>query len=248
MTLSKIISGRQKQPPRVLLYGTEGIGKTTWATSAPSPIVIQTEDGCSQIDCDKFPLAQSSNEVQASLVSLLTEDHEYQTVVIDSMDWLERLIWDELCKAHNVSSIEKVDGGYGKGYTIALNGWRYFLGLLDKLRAEKQMAIVCVAHAKIERFEDPEASAYDRYSPRLNKHACGVVCEWADAVLFAGRKMRIQSEDLGFNKVRTTAVAVGSDGGTRILKTVGGPSCVAKNRFNLPAELPLEWSAFASCL
>jgi hypothetical protein len=189
-------------------------------------------------------LATSFDDVVGYLNSLLTESHEYQTVVIDSLDWLERLIWDDLCRQHNVSSIEKVDGGYAKGYTHALTHWRHLLGLLNRLRTERGMVVLCIAHARIEKFEDPEATAYDRYSPRLHKHACSLVCEWADAVMFATRKIRVQTEDAGFNRKRGVAFGIGKDGGERVLRTIGGPSCVAKNRFSLPEQLPLSWPAF----
>jgi hypothetical protein len=110
------------------------------------------------------------------------------------------------------------------------------------------MACILIAHSKIEKFEDPESSAYDRYSPRLHKHANALISEWVDAVLFATRRFRIQKEDAGFNRERTIAAPIGADGGERIIRTIGGPACVAKNRFNLPAELPLSWDAFMQAM
>ena len=246
--LSRIHRGKEPLPPRLILYGTEGIGKSTFASEAPKPIFIQTEDGLSEIACEKFPLAQTFGDVLSSLTALHAEPHDYQSVVIDSLDWLERLIFDELCRKYDVPSIEKVDGGYAKGYTHALTHWRKVLGLLNQLRIERGMVVVCLAHAKIEKFEDPEATSYDRYSPRLHKHACGLVCEWADAVMFATRRIRVQSEDAGFNRKRGVAFALGKDGGERMIRTIGGPSCVAKNRFSLPEELPLSWPAFMAAL
>ena len=246
--LARIHRGKQPLPPRLILYGTEGIGKSTFASQAPAPIFIQTEDGLGEIECDKFPLATTLDDVVSSLTALHAEQHDYQSVVIDSLDWLERLIWDELCRQYDVSSIEKVDGGYAKGYTHSLTHWRRVLGLLNRLRTERGMAILCIAHAKVEELEAPEASAYDRSSPRLHKHACSLVCEWADAVLFATRKIRVQSEDAGFNRKRGVAFALGKDGGERVIRTIGGPSCVAKNRFSLPEELPLSWPAFMTAL
>jgi hypothetical protein len=226
-----------------LVYGTEGIGKSTLAARAPQPIFIQTEDGLGEIDCHKFPLARSFADVIGALSSLKSEEHAYQTVVVDSLDWLERLIWDSVCQDYAAKSIEKVDGGYGKGYIYALNPWRQFIDLLGALHRDHSMAVILIAHAKVEKFEDPESSPYDRYSPRLHKHAAALLTEWCDAVLFASRKFRTQSEDAGFGRKRTIAHAIGKDGGERVLRTVGGPSCVAKNRYNLDAELPLDWNA-----
>jgi hypothetical protein len=246
--LASIQRGKQSMPPRLVLYGTEGIGKSTFGSQAPQPIFVQTEDGLNEIACDKFPLATTLEHVLAALAALHAEPHEYQTVVVDSLDWLERLIFDELCRQFNVTSIEKVDGGYAKGYTHALTHWRQVLSLLNRLRVERGMVVLCIAHAKVEKFEDPESTAYDRYSPRLNKHACGLICEWADAVLFASRKIRVQTEEAPFNRKRGLAFALGKDGGERVLRTIGGPSCIAKNRYSLPEELPLSWPAFMAAL
>ena len=246
--LKSIKNGKEAKPPRIMIYGQEGVGKSTMGASAPKPIFIQTEDGLSEIDCHKFPLAKNLSDVLASLQALINEDHDYQTIIIDSLDWLERLIFDEVCREYGVKSIEKADGGYAKGYVHALSHWRKILNFLGQLRDEKGMACILIAHSKIEKFEDPESSAYDRYSPRLHKHANALISEWVDAVLFATRRFRTQKEDAGFNRERTIAAPIGADGGERIIKTVGGPACVAKNRFNLPGELPLSWDAFMQAM
>lgn len=246
--LSRVQRGRVSKPPRVLLYGVEGIGKSTFGAQAPKPIFIQTEDGLDEIDCDKFPLAATYDDVLTALGELRSQQHDYESVVIDSLDWLERLVWDKLCAANGVNSIEKVDGGYSKGYTHALTYWREIIDQLNVLRNVRGMVVLLIAHSKVERFEDPESSPYDRYSPRLHKHAAALVSEWCDAVLFATRKMRTQSEDAGFNRKRTIAHAIGKDGGERILRCVGGPSCVAKNRYSITEELPLSWAAFMQAL
>ena len=246
--IDQIQRGKQPMPPRLVVYGTEGVGKSTFASQAPSPIFIQTEDGLAEIDCDRFPLSTRFDDVTAALSELHSEKHDYQTVVIDSLDWLERLIWDQLCRQYNVASIEKVDGGYAKGYTHALTYWREILDGLGRLRIDRGMVVICIAHSKVEKFEDPESSAYDRYSPRLHKHAAALVCEWADAVLFATRKFRTQSEDAGFGRKRAIAAPIGAGGGERILRCTGGPSCIAKNRYGIADELPLSWQTFVDAL
>jgi len=246
--LADIQRGRASKPPRILLYGVEGIGKSTFGSQAPKPIFIQTEDGLDEIDCEKFPLATSYEDVAEALGTLRREEHGYETVVIDSLDWLERLAWDKLCLECGVNSIEKVDGGYAKGYTHALTYWREVIDHLGALRNQRGMVAVLIAHSKVERFEDPESSPYDRYSPRLHKHAAALVSEWCDAVLFATRKIRTQSEDAGFGRKRTLAHAIGTGGGERILRCVGGPSCVAKNRYGITEDLPLSWAAFMQAL
>jgi len=246
--LESIVKGKETKPPRLMLYGGEGIGKSTFGASAPSPIFLQTEDGLGEIDCQKFPLAKSLQDVHAALSALAEEKHEFQTMAIDSLDWLERLVFDEVCREFGVKNIEKADGGFGRGYTHALTHWRKILNALERLRDEKGMACILIAHAKVERYEDPESSAYDRYLPRLHKHACALICEWVDAVLFATRRFRTQKEDAGFNRERSIATPIGSEGGERIIRTIGGPACIAKNRYNLPHELPLSWNAFMEAL
>lgn len=246
--LATLVRGRVTRPPRILCYGVEGIGKSTFGAQAPKPVFVQTEDGLDEIDCDRFPLALTYDDVVAALAELRTQQHDYETIVIDSLDWLERLVWDKLCAASGVSSIEQVDGGYAKGYTHALTYWREIIANLNTLRHQRGMMVLLIAHSKIERFEDPEAPAYDRHVPRMHKHATALISEWCDAVLFATRKVRTQSEDAGFSRKRTIAHAIGKDGGERILRCVGGPACVAKNRYGITEELPLSWAAFMQAL
>jgi len=232
--LEQVHSGRRHRPPRLLIYGTEGIGKSTLAAQAPASIFIPTEDGLDQIECDSFSLARSFEDVLAYLAALSTEEHQYQTVVIDSADWLERLIFDHVCKQYGAKSIEKVDGGYGKGYIHALTQWRQVIDALRYLREQKEMVVVLLAHAKIEKFADPESTTFDRFSPRLNKNATALLCEWCDAILLATRERGAAKGE--------------KSGGQRILRCVGGPACVAKNRYGLPETLPLSWPALMSGL
>ena len=239
--LQMVTVGREAQPPRIMVYGSEGVGKSTFAANAPKSVFIQTEDGLSEIDCSKLPLATSFDEVVRQLTAIRDEEHEFGTLALDSLDWLERLIWDRVCQDYGVKCIEKADGGYGKGYTHALTYWRQVVSLLGEIRAKRKMAIVLLAHAKVERFEDPEHPAYDRYTPRLHKAACSLVCGWVDAVLFAAKRMRIDS-------ATGRAAPVGADGGERVLRSNGSPACIAKNRFGLPSEFPLSWSAFMTGL
>jgi hypothetical protein len=119
---------------------------------------------------------------------------------------------------------------------------------LIALHNKRLMMVFLVAHARVEKFEDPEASAYDRYSPRLHKHATALISEWCDAVLFATRRFVTRSEDAGFGRQRSIAAPIGAGGGERILRTTGGPACVAKNRYGLQPELPLSSATRANLL
>lgn len=240
--LSRIQSGYQPAPRRVMLYGTHGIGKSTFAAGSERPIFIQTEDGLNEIDCDKFPLATDYAEVVAMLGDLYNQEHPYRTVVIDSLDWLERLIHAEVCRKRNVESIEDI--GYGKGYVFALTQWREILEGLEALRNERGMTVILLAHAKIEKFENPETDSYDRYAPRLHKLASAVVQEWCDEVLFANYKVLTKQTDEGFNRKRTQTVGEAE----RVVRTTERPAHLAKNRLNLPEELPLDFGTYAQFL
>ncbi|MGC1276556.1 MAG: ATP-binding protein [Planctomycetaceae bacterium] len=247
--LQSIECGRSVKPRRVMLYGVHGIGKSTFGAMAPSPVFLPTEDGLADIDVPRFPLLGAFDDVMAALMALYSEPHEYGTVVIDSLDWLERLIGTEVLgrkplteKGRAVTSIE--DYGFAKGYTYALDPWREVLDGLAALRDERGMMVILIAHAKIERFENPETDAYDRYSPRLNKHASALIQEWCDEVLFATYKVHTRQTEEGFDKTRTRGIG----GGDRILRTTERPAHMAKNRLGLPDELPLDYRVYAEHL
>lgn len=247
--LASIRRGRMPMPPRILLAGTEGIGKSTFAAKAPNAIFIPTEDGLNEIDCAKFSWmdngverykANTFEEVRNAALAIATQAHDFSTLAVDSVDWLERLIWDNVSRRFGKKNIEDI--GYAKGYIYALDEWRELLEIFEKCRA-RGMAIVLISHTKIEKFEDPEFPTYDRYSPRLHKHAQALLTEWVDAVLFATRRMTMKKESKDSDS-REIAQPVGAAGGERIIKTTGSPTCIAKNRYNLPPEIPLSWDSF----
>lgn len=240
--LEQVQCGRSPAPRRVMLYGTHGIGKSTFASCAPRPVFIQTEDGLGEIDCTKFPLTTTFDAAMRALSELYSDEHPYRTVVVDSLDWLERLIWAEVCRKRNVESIEDI--GYAKGYVFALTQWREFLDGLSALRNDLGMMTILIAHARIERFDNPETESYDRYVPRLHRLASQVIQEWCDEVFFATYKIFTKQSDQGFDRKRTQGIGTGE----RILRTTERPAHVAKNRLNLPEEMPLDWDAYAQHL
>ncbi len=240
--IDQISAGPSPAPRRVTVYGTQGVGKSTFAAGSRKPVFLQTEDGLGEIDCHKFPLASSFEEAMRAVRELYMEDHSFETIVVDSLDWLERLIWANVCVERSVKSIEDI--GYAKGYVFALAQWRSFLDGLTALRGDRGMTIVLIAHARIERFENPETDTYDRYVPRLHRLASQLIQEWCDEVFFATYKIFTKQTDEGFNRKRTHGIGTGE----RILRTTERPAHVAKNRLNLPEELPLEWSAYARYL
>lgn len=240
--LTQIQRGRTPAPRRTLVYGVHGVGKSTFGSMAEKPVFIQTEDGLGNIECERFPLAGQYADFVTALAELYTEQHEYRTVVVDSLDWLERLIWADVCKKRGIESIEDV--GYGKGYVFALTNWREVLVGLDALRNDRGMGVILIAHAQIERFANPETDTYDRYSPRLHKQASALVQEWVDEVLFATYSVHTKATDEGFGRKRVQGIGTGE----RIIRTTERPAHVAKNRLNLPDEIPFDFRIYAAFL
>lgn len=242
----KIITTSQPKPPRILLYSVEGLGKSTFGASAVSPIFIQTEDGLDEINVARFPKAETFEDVLTAMRFLYTEPHNFKTLVIDTIDWLEALVWKTVCDRHKKNHIE--DFGYGKGYKFAMDEWNVLLRGLSALREEKNMAIILLAHADIKRFDSPETEPYDRYCIKTHASITEKLSEWCDAVLFANYVITIEKTDVGFNK----KVVRGSGGGYRMMYTEERPAFRAKNRYGLPAELPFEknsaWDTLMSAI
>lgn len=238
--LQQIQKGRAQLPRRVLMYGVHGVGKSTFGAMAEKPVFITTEEGTNDIDCDRFPLATKYGDVLNAISALYSDEHDYQTVVIDSLDWLERLIFAEVCQKRGVETIEDI--GYAKGYVFALTQWREVLAGLDALRTERGMQVILIAHAAIEKFANPETDSYDRYAPRLQKQASAIVQEWCDEVFFATYKVHTKTTSEGFDRKRTQGIGTGE----RIIRTTERPAHVAKNRLNLPDEFPLDYRIYAA--
>ena len=230
------------QPPRMIIFGVSGVGKTTFAAAALRPVVIPTEDGLGMCEVDHFPLARNYDDVMAHLASLYSEDHDYRTVVVDSLDWLEPLIQAKACRDNGWASIE--EPGYGKGYIAALALWRQYLDGLNALRDERGMTVVQTAHSEIRRFDSPEHEPFDRYGIKLHARAAALVQEHADVILFANYRVSTVRSDVGFSKRVNRAVGSGE----RLIHTTERPAFIAKNRYGLPDTLPLDWHAFAQAM
>ena len=229
-------------PPRILIHGVAGVGKTTFAAKSDRPVIIATEEGLGTLDVSHFPLAKTFGDVMEALYALYNEPHEFGTVVIDSVDWLEPLIWKRVCDDNKWGSIE--EPGYGKGYVAALDLWREYLDGLNALRNERGMTVIQIAHTDIKRFDSPVHEPYDRYVIKLHSRAAALLQEHSDIVLFANYRISTVKSDVGFNKKVTRALGSGE----RVLYTEERPAFLAKNRYGLPDVLPLDWAAFAAAM
>jgi len=235
MKLSDLVqTTRQNKPPRIVLHGIQGIGKSTWAAGAPSPIFLPTEDGLVAIDVPHFPVAKTLTEFFSYMDLLINEKNDYQTGVVDTADWLEKLIWKDVCEENKVTSIEKI--AYGKGYAFAITAWDKFFKGLDLLR-DKGKAIVVLAHTEVKTFSPPDGDSYDRFQVKLNKQAAAKLEEWADIVLFAGFAVTINADT---GKVINHA--------ERIIHTTNRPAWRAKTRYVLPDTLPLSFPALLEAI
>lgn len=230
------------RPPRIVLYGTHGIGKSTFAAQAPDPVFIQTEEGLDAVAATAFPLCQSFDDILECIGVLANESHDFQTVVLDSADWAEQLIQKRVAQDNNVKTIDAI--GYGRGYKAAADYWRQLLDGFDHLRSDKNMQVILLAHSQVRRFDDPLADPYDRYQLDLHHGSASLVSEWCDIMMFANQQYSTVKSDVGFNQKVTRAVGSGN----RVLYTQERPGWQAKSRWPLPDTLPLDYSKFAEAL
>ena len=238
MSKLESITKNLSQPPRIVLYGVPGIGKTTLASTAPSPIFIPVEDGLCDLDVEAFPQPATISDVGACISALLEEEHQYKTVVLDCADAMEPLVHEKVCQDGGKDSIG--DFGYGKGYDKAAEIWRGVLKGFDALRA-KGMITIILAHSHVVRFESPDSDGYDRWNLRLHKKVASLVSDWADAVLFANQEVNLVSTSNSDRKRGTST-------GKRILHTTERPAWSAKNRYGMPDTIDLSWDSIAGAI
>lgn len=241
MLSDMIKTGKQDLPFRVVIYGSDGIGKSSWAAQSPKPLFLDIEDGIGQINVDSVSLSDKPfEEVVKFIRLLLNEEHDYKTLVIDSIDWLEQKIWKKVVHDFDkpIKSIEDI--GYAKGYTFALDHFNTLIRGLEKLRKEKNMNIILIAHGAIIRVEDPMFDAYDKWCLKLHRKARAVIQEWADCILFAAYETMTKKVGESFGQDKYKAIGDAE----RVLHTQEKPFFEAKTRYLLPETLPLEFEAF----
>lgn len=246
MSLEDIQAKAKLRSPRLVVYGGAGVGKTTWASKMGKPVAILTEDGLGTLEMPHFPLCKEWDKepssakdknigVKQRLLELIKENHEFETLIIDSIDWLERCIHDHTCKVNGWKSMESV--GFGKSYKEALVHWREFIALTNELRDKKNMVICMICHSDVRPFADPESETYDQYVLKLNKGASNLIQENADAIFFLTyKKGTVKTQGKGGENVKVVQ-------GDRVIYAEQSASFLAKNRYQLPKELPFDWKS-----
>lgn len=236
----KITRGIQQKPLKVVVYGPEGIGKSTFASMFPDPLFIDTEGSTARMDVARTETPTSIAMMMQILAEIRDNPPGCKTLVVDTIDWAERLCITAVCAKNQKAGIE--DFGYGKGYSYVYEEMGRILNLLNDIW-ERGIHIVITAHAAIRKFEQPdEMGAYDRWelklinSPKCN--SCAMVKEWADMVLFANYKTFAVAADKDGKKMKAR-------GGERVMYTAHNPCWDAKNRFNLAPELPFDFAQIA---
>lgn len=234
-----ISSGKIAKPQKVVIYGPEGIGKTTFAAQFPDPVFIDTEGSTYHMDVKRTEKPQSWQQLMDQVQQIARTPGICKTLVLDTADWAEMICTEMICRKFQKTGIE--DFGYGKGYVFLQEEFGRLLNALTEV-INAGMNVVMTAHAKMRKFEQPdEMGAYDRWEMKLSKQVAPMVKEWADMVLFANYKTYVVATDDKGKKHK-------AQGGKRVIFTSHHPCWDAKNRHNLPEELPLDFSSIAHCI
>ncbi len=233
-----ITRGKIPSAKKIVVYGTEGIGKSTFASKFPDPVFIDTEEGTKELDVARFDKPSSWTMLLEQVKYVIAHPDRCKTLVIDTADWAEQLEIAELCAARGWKGLE--DAGYGKGYQYSAEEFGKLLDLLSEV-TRKAINVVVTAHAWLRRVELPdEIGAYDHWEMKTSKKVAPLIREWADAVLFANYKTIVVNVDgQGAQKGKNKA-----QGGKRVVYTTHTPFWDAKNRMGLPDEMPLDLDAF----
>lgn len=225
----EIIKGKIPTAKKVVVYGPEGIGKTTLASKFPDPLFIDTEGGTKTMDVARLPKPVSWEELKRE-VEWVAHEKPCKTLVIDTADWAEALCTDYVCSTKKKSGIE--DFGYGKGYVYVMEEFHKLLDMLDKI-VESGINVLITAHAAMRKFEQPdEMGAYDRWELKLSKKCSPLLKEWPDMLLFCNYKTYVVKSESGARKAQ---------GGKRVMYASHNPCWDAKNRFGLPDELDMDY-------
>ena len=237
MTLANIRRGTSERPVRLLVYGGEKIGKSTFASGAPGAVWLGQDSGTEHLSIARLPQPREWREVLDAITEVEVNGaaNGIQTLVLDPINWFEPLIHLEVTGDLAVS-LEKFDGGYGRGNSAALGHWRRLLVGLARVW-EAGINVVLIAHSQSRKFEDPEGEGYERYELAMSPKPAGLLKQWVDAILLAKRDAYGKKKDGGARAKAYGTSAV-------MLHTEWAPAYDAGNRYGLPQTLPMSWRAF----
>ena len=228
-----ITTGVERTPIKTVIYGAEGVGKSSLAAKFPNPLFLDTEGGTSRLNVRRVRIG-GWEELLETVKEIIAAPEVCQTLVLDTADWAEAYCIDYICKKYRQNSIESF--GYGKGYTYIQEEFGEFLKLLNKA-TEVGINPVIIAHGKPRKFELPdEQGAFDRYETKLTRQVAPLIKEWCDMLLFCNYKTFVVTTETNSKKAQ---------GGKRVMYTTHNPCWDAKNRFNLPDELDLDFASIA---
>ncbi|WP_019999025.1 ATP-binding protein [Aureimonas ureilytica] len=232
ISLGSLTSTRNTKPPIGVLYGIHGVGKTRLASEFPDPYYLPTigEEPPEGVEMPSPGTAESLDEVLDVIQWLLTEEHDRKTLIVDSLDGLEPLVWAHTCGQNGWNSIE--DAGFGKGYVAADAVWREFIGGVQALR-DSGVGVILIAHTEITRFDSPTSDPYSRYGIKLHKRASALIQEAAQFVGFMNFRHSLKEKEVGFNK----KVSHAEGSGERQVHLEERPGFLAKSRYETPASL-----------
>lgn len=229
-----ITRGKIVAPQRCVLYGQEGVGKSTIASKFPNPVFIDTEGSTKQLDVQRTPTPTSWAMLMSFVSDFRKNTMGFNTLVIDTGDWAERLCEQHICAVRQKDGIEEF--GYGKGYVYLREEFAKLLDALSELLSVG-MHVIIVCHASSRKFELPEEEGnFDKWELKLSKNVAPLIREWADLVLFAAYKTIVEVGENGKRKAR---------GQTRVFRCEHNAVWDAKNRHGLPSEIPMEWEKIA---
>jgi hypothetical protein len=224
------------KPPIGLIYGTKGVGKTALAASFPGSVYLRVGDGETLPSGIKLPGwdINSYADLVDALGALASEEHEFQTAILDSTTALEVIAAQETCARNKWNTLE--DPGYGKGFVANASTWLEIFDGLSTIRNQRGMAILLIGHCEIFRFESPISDPYSKYQVDLHKSVRPIVEANTDMILFVNHRVSLKKADAGFGKVSVH----GEGSGQRIIYTEERPGFIAKNRFDMDAEIPFK--------
>lgn len=241
MSLDTLREGRIAAPFRVLLYGPEKAGKSTFAAAAPSPIFMGKDSGTEHLDIKRMPQPETWRDVLEGLHEVATRGKSlgFKTLVVDPLGWFEPMAVLDFTNDVN-ANLATWGGGHGAGYQALSDRWRMFIAGIERVWTAG-LNVILIGHSTVKMFNDPEGHGYERYELAVDKRAAGPLKQWVDHILFTKRE--------AYGKVDpTTKKAKAYGSAARMLYTEWTPAYDAGNRASLPAELPLSWEAFADAL